>query len=135
MKCSHAMVQKWSKLALAPIYGHRAMARNSVNLRPISKRKLSSCSGHRDLQVEHLLAWVWSIFKYVDFVHPYMGTVPRGRGWVWKSQNPPKSWVTGWWSLVNQYLDNDFSKKFVWKPSVRGWRLYGQIKIITENIQ
>ena len=106
------MVQKWSKLACAPIYGNRAMGRNSVNFSPISKRKLSSCSGHRDLQVEYAQAWFWAIFKNSNYRAQIWARAPRGLGWVPKSQNPPKSSVTGWWFLVNQYLDNDFSKKF-----------------------
>ena len=39
------------------IYGHYVL----VIFDSTSKRKLSSCSGHWDLQVEHLQAWFWYI--------------------------------------------------------------------------
>ena len=110
------MAQKRSNSRRTPIFGHRVIARNSVILSPISKRKVSPCSGHKGEQVEYLGSWLWPIFQYSDFRAQKWAWPPRGTKLARRSQNPSRSSVTGWVFLVNHYLDNDFSKFSKPKP-------------------
>ena len=113
---AQVMGKKLPNLALAPIYGHTIFVNNSAIFCPISKRKISSCTGDQQLQVEHPYAWFRPCLQNLIFLAQKWAWPPRAQYWAPGVRDPIKSSVMCPSFLVNCYLKIEFHKKFRLAP-------------------